>query len=361
MPIKHSLWSVGTPPRQLSEGQLPSELMLHQMIKAAPELLSPDWMLIGSEVPSHGGRLDLLAVAPDGSLVLIELKRGRTPREVVAQALDYASWVEELQADEIAAIYHGYAPGRSLAADFEERFRRPLGDEELNANHELVIVASELDAATERIVQYLNRHGIGINVLFFRVFEHPGGQLLSRAWLVDPVDTPSPKPPGPGDKEPWNGEYYVSFGEDASQSWAEARRYGFISASGGAWYTRTMKQLSPGDRVWVNIPGQGYVGVGVVDGPMQPLSEFTITVDGRGAARGRGADRGVIRPGGDRRRGEVRLLRAHPLAADRAQEQAVKETGFFGNQNTVAAPRAASWRSTVERLKTAFPDYDAGR
>ena len=46
-------------------------------------------------------------------------------------------------------------------------------DEELNANHELVIVASELDAATERIVQYLNRHGIGINVLFFRVFEHP--------------------------------------------------------------------------------------------------------------------------------------------------------------------------------------------
>ena len=52
MPIKHSLWSVSTPPRQLSEGQLPSELMLHQMIKAAPELLSPDWMLIGSEVPS---------------------------------------------------------------------------------------------------------------------------------------------------------------------------------------------------------------------------------------------------------------------------------------------------------------------
>ena len=58
-------------------------------------------------------------MAPDGSLVLIELKRGRTPREVVAQALDYASWVEELQPDEIAAIYHSYAPGRSLAGDFE--------------------------------------------------------------------------------------------------------------------------------------------------------------------------------------------------------------------------------------------------
>ena len=40
------------------------------------------------------------------------------------------------------------------------------------------------------------------------------------------------------------------------------------------------------------------------------------------------------------------------------REQAVKETGFFGNQNTVAAPRAASWRSTVERLKIAFPRHD---
>lgn len=42
---------------------------------------------------------------PDGALVLIELKRDRTPREVVAQALDYACWVEKLEAEDIAAIY----------------------------------------------------------------------------------------------------------------------------------------------------------------------------------------------------------------------------------------------------------------
>ena len=32
--------------------------------------------------------------------------------------------------------------------------------------------------------------------------------------------------------------------------------------------------------------------------------------------------------------------------------EAVKEIGFFGNQNTVARPRAHSWHFTVERLKT---------
>lgn len=62
------------------------------MIVSAPRLLSEEWMLIGRQESTElGGRIDLLAIAPDASLVLIELKRDRTPRDVVAQALDYAS------------------------------------------------------------------------------------------------------------------------------------------------------------------------------------------------------------------------------------------------------------------------------
>ena len=34
--------------------------------------------------------------------------------------------------------------------------------------------------------------------------------------------------------------------------------------------------------------------------------------------------------------------------------EAVREIGFFGNQNTVARPRAQSWNFTVERLKTVW-------
>ena len=69
-----------------------SEQKLEEMIVRDPRILSSEWMLIGrQEITSHGGRIDLLAIAPDGSLVLIELKRDRTPREIVAQALDYAS------------------------------------------------------------------------------------------------------------------------------------------------------------------------------------------------------------------------------------------------------------------------------
>jgi hypothetical protein len=36
----------------------------------------------------------------------------------VAQALDYACWVDKLRAEDIAAIYDRFAPGRRLEDDF---------------------------------------------------------------------------------------------------------------------------------------------------------------------------------------------------------------------------------------------------
>jgi hypothetical protein len=41
-----------------------------------------------------------------------------------------------------------------------------------------------------------------------------------------------------------------------------------------------------------------------------------------------------------------------------ALSQAVREIGFFGNQNTICRPSTPKWRWTVERLKTFFPGFD---
>src|SRR5438034_9345886 len=123
MPIRTALWKVSQQPKPLAESTLAKDQLLEEMIVAAPRLLSDEWMLIGrQEDTGFGGRIDLLAIAPDGSLVLIELKRNRTPREVVAQALDYASWVANLRSEEIADIYARFKPGRRLKADFLDRF-----------------------------------------------------------------------------------------------------------------------------------------------------------------------------------------------------------------------------------------------
>ena len=360
MPIRHSIWRVLPTPEPLVHSSLPNEQLLEQMIVAEPRILSDEWMLIGrQEDTGRGGRIDLLAIAPDGALVLIELKRDRTPRDVVAQALDYATWVGRLEPEHIAAIYHRFAPRASLADDFRARFGYDLDEDSLNHSHQIIVVAASIDDSTERIVGYLNDRGIPINVLFFQVFNHHTEQLLSRVWLLDPMQTQaSAATTTDRTAEPWNGEFYVSYGHSDSRSWQDAVEYGFISAGGGSWYSRTLQLLSTGDRVWVNVPGSGYVGVGRITGGAEPASTFKVsTPDGDipildAATRGSYHRESVD----DSERCEyfapLKWLQTVPL------ENAVREIGLFGNQNTVCKPTTPKWRTTVERLKQKFPDFD---
>lgn len=363
MPIHHSIWKVGSTPTPLRLTKLATEKKLEDMITSRPEILSQEWMLIGrQERTSFGGIVDLLAIAPDGSLVLIELKRDKTPREIVAQALDYASWVEDLKPDQIARIYERFRPGGSLDADFAQRFGAELDEDSLNTSHQIIIVAAELDDSTERILGYLNARDIAINAMFFQVFQLGEDKLLSRAWLIDPGETQlnaAVTSKSKGEKQPWNEEYYVSFGDMSSRSWEDARNYGFISAGGGSWYSQTLKMLSPGDRVWVKIPKVGYVGVGIVAEEVQPAKEFTVEVDGE------------VRPALEilRHREQYQATADDPEKSEYfvkvewldtlPRDRAFHEVGLFGNQNSVCQPVAASWRHTVERLKTVFPNWDA--
>lgn len=352
MPIRNAIWKVGPAPQLLIEAQLPSEKALEDMIVAAPSMLSDEWMLIGrQEKTASGGIIDLLAIAPDGTLVLIELKRDRTPREVVAQALDYACWVEKLDSKDIAAIYARFKPSASLSTDFQARFGQPLDETTLNESHQIVVVAASLDASTERIVAYLNERDIPINVLFFQVFANGAEQLLSRTWMIDPGETQvNVAVAAKGDKEPWNGEFYASFGHDDGRDWEEARKYGFICGGGGSWYSNTLSLLVIGDRVWVKAPGYGFVGVGEVIAPRVSLKEFTLDDQpATNVLKGGTYHRQFIN---DPDRCEyfvpMKWLKTVPL------NQAFNEIGLFGNQNTVCKPRTPKWRTTVDRLRQAF-------
>lgn len=358
MPIQHAIWKVGDIPQPLSASQLASEQKLEEMIVRDPRILSSEWMLIGrQEVTSYGGCIDLLAIAPDASLVLIELKRDRTPREIVAQAIDYASWVEQLTPEKLAQIYQRFSSGGNLDEAFRKHFGTELDEDTLNQSHQITIVAAKLDGPTERIIRYLNARDIAINAVFFQVFQHGDEQLLSRAWLIDPGETQAnvaSTTKAKGEKEPWNGEYYVSFGDLSSRSWEDARQYGFISAGGGSWYSQTLKLLSPGDRVWVKIPKTGYVGVGLVTETVHPIKEFTVqTPSGERPALEVLSHAEQYKANADDPEKAEYFVRVAWLDTVPAT-QAVNEVGLFGNQNTVCQPTTPKWRHTVERLKSYF-------
>ncbi|SHJ63632.1 Protein of unknown function DUF91 [Malonomonas rubra DSM 5091] len=355
MPINHAVWKVASEPQPLREVSLESEAFLEKMIVADPNILSPHWLLIGQQVRTdYGGIIDLLAVNQDGQLIVVELKRNQTPREVVAQALDYASWVKNLTSDEIAHIYDRFSGGGALDDAFQLKFNQTLDEEQLNGSHQIVVVASSLDPSTERIVNYLNGMDIAINVIFFQVFQDEDRQYLSRAWLIDPFETEiRATSVQSGERGEWNGEYYVSFGHSAERDWSEAVKYGFICAGGGAWYSRTLSQLAPGDRVWVNVPGQGYVGIGKVTGQSVRATEFQVDADGERKHFLDIAQAGYHRQyAEDEENSEyfvpVEWLETKPI------NQAVSEVGFFGNQNSACKPRTTKWNHTVERLRKLF-------
>ncbi len=365
MPVHHAIWRVGDNPQPLTISKLVSEQLLEKMILNDPTILSDQWMIIGhQENTLDKGRIDLLAIAPDASLILIELKRDRTPREVVAQALDYASWVDDLTADRLSQIYEKFSKGGNLGDAFKQRFNTELEEESINQSHQIIIVAAELDPSTERIVDYLSKNGISINVLFFKVFQNGDEQFLSRAWLIDPSETQTNAAQATTStsaktKEPWNGEFYVSFGDPTSRNWEEARRYGFISAGGGSWYSQTLKQLQPGDRVWVKIPATGYVGVGIVQSAVEPASSFTLnTEDGEKLAMDVLKHGELYRQNADDSDKSEYFVPMKWLET-RSEQEARNEVGFFGNQNTVCKPITPKWRHTVERLKNHFKNWNA--
>lgn len=350
MPIQHSLWALSGRARPLAPTRLESEKLLEDLIVENPSILNPSWMIIGRQViTDYRGVIDVLALQPDGSPVLIELKREKTPRDVTSQLIDYAAWVERVSAERLQQIYEDFLPGGSLQSDYEARFNTEWDEENLRGDIQLVLVASELDSASERIVSFLSDRGISINVLFFQAFEDEGRLYLSRSWLVDPVVVQTASNPRQ-DKGTWNGEFYANYGVDEKYRWEDGRRLGFITASGGPWYTQTLRMLDVGDRVWVNVPKIGYVGVGIVEGEAQPVTDFMVTESGESKPIVEASTEGDYLADGT---GEncawfVPMNWSHTVP----EKEAVREVGFFGNQNSVAKPKSEKWHHTVKTLKS---------
>lgn len=356
MPIEVGIWKLnGGKAEKVAYSALKSESLLEDILADDISVIDPNLLLIGRQVPtSYRKFIDLLAIDADGNLVVLELKRDRTPREVVAQLLDYGSWIRELEGEDIAGLfsnylqkYHPSLEKTSLDQTFCQKFGVKEMPEVLNESHELVIVAGELDDSTERIINYLaEEYGVAINAVFFRAFKDGNNEYLSRAWMIDPGQAEATVTEK-RNKLPWNEEYYASFGHDDVRDWEDAREYGFIAAGGGEWYSRTLSILEPGGRVWVNIPQTGYVGVGMVVEP--PVKAKDFIVEGKPITEMKlNGDLGNREEGKEEYLVRVDWIKTLPIS------EAIKETGFFGNQNSAAKPKAKKWSHTIDRLKKRF-------
>ncbi len=342
MPIEVALWRVGKTLEPLTPARFDLEARLEELIVSDPEVLGLDLLIIGRQELAFGKRIDLLGIDSEGRLAIVELKRDKTPRDVVAQVLEYGAWAASLGLDQVEEIYARFSKSDSsdLSKTFSTRFGTPLPDNFSGEGHQLIIVCSHLDTSTERIVEYLSARGIPINAVFFRTFRDSGGELLARTWFIERQEAEVRASRSGKQGETWNGiDYYVAFGHGAHRDWEDARTYGFISAGQGSWYSRTLAVLQPGARIFACVPGTGYVGVGTVSEPPKRVSEVQVNVAGqqmpllsaplRATAMNENA--------GDPEKSEyvvrVDWLKTLPLSA------AIWEKGMFANQNSACKLR----------------------
>lgn len=316
---------------ELKRSSLSNESKLQNWISENPKLLGLEVLVIGREVPTaNRGRIDILTIDQEGNLSVIELKRDRTPRDVIAQVLDYASWVAELTTHDVHKIAEERL-GKSLRDAFREQFDNSL-PEKLNASHNMLFVASEFDDQSKRIVRYLaNEHGVAINTAFFSVFEENGEQLLATDWLMDQqqvVERSESKK-----KAPWTGYYYVNAGDmPGIRNWDDMCEFRFIAAGKGRFYSQRLERLTAEDKIYVYQKREGYVGFGVVKETAVMAENFRLP-DGRLLRDAKLREPGILHDQGDPEMADyavrVEWIKTVPIS------DAKSFSGVFANQNVV--------------------------
>jgi len=263
---------------EVQPAQLQKEAAIEEWLASDPGILGLDMMIIGRQVETaHGGRIDLLGLDTEGAVWIVECKRDRTPREIIAQVLDYASWVRLLTDRDIHDIAADFLR-RPLPIAFEEWSGESL-PEQLNATHHMVVVATAFDEASRRIVEYLSEeHGVSINAAFFRFFDDGGQGFLASDWLLQVdrvVERHREKV-----QAPWSGYWYVNVASHENRDWEDNRQCGFVSAGGGRQWSKQLERLKPGVPFYAYSRGRGYVGLGIVKEAAVPAADFKIE-DGR--------------------------------------------------------------------------------
>lgn len=157
------------------------EKQMEQWLADNPTVILPEEeqqaLVFSQEVPFEN-MTDVLAVDGQGNVLVIEVKRGVTPRDVIAQALEYGSKVAEWDYETLnlkAMVYfkqHGQ-DFDSLLDAFEKTFGIAPGDfptEKFNLLQRLVIVSENVDPGVERTARWLRQQGVSLSCVSYTCY-----------------------------------------------------------------------------------------------------------------------------------------------------------------------------------------------
>jgi len=177
------LWHItDSGPSRLLATELGAERDLENWIERDPALLERGLVIVGRQIRLEGGPLDLLALDPQGRWVLIEIKRERLRRDVIAQAIDYASCLHDVDPDWLRQQCDAYLRSKGSPSSLDDLLEQR--GQSLNAENDgrevlIYLVGTGLDPGLERMIGYLEREAeLMITLVTFSAFRDSDGRTL---------------------------------------------------------------------------------------------------------------------------------------------------------------------------------------
>jgi len=144
---------------------------LQEWIAKNPEVLGEELLIIQKEFDGFSDtneRLDLLALDKDGNLIIIENKLDDTGKDVVWQALKYASYCSTLSTSQIIKVYQKYLDGLAVDENAATAIADFLEAEDVNAiilnrnDQRIMFVANHYRKEVTSTVLWLRDHDVNI-------------------------------------------------------------------------------------------------------------------------------------------------------------------------------------------------------
>ena len=175
------------------------EAVLEDWLESNPDGIVEEGklLIVGRQVVTNfGGFIDLLGIDRHGTAVVVELKRNRTPRDTLAQALEYASFAARLDSEQLEGILRLYQKNDSVnLAEYHRVYFELAPDEAIafNKDQRIVIVGQTISPEIRQTASFVRSKGIRVTCVEFSFFQANGGtRLLSQDIVVgQEADKPS--------------------------------------------------------------------------------------------------------------------------------------------------------------------------
>ena len=187
------IWKIDqNTPIRLENSKISLEREFEDWIAADPSLLQEGLTIIGRRLRVAGGIIDLLALDLQGRWVVIELKRSKLARDVLVQAIDYASSIDQMSDSDLRKLLTPILADYGNAKELEERIEQQFELESAGGREITILIGGTgKDSSLDRMISYMERFDFSMTTVSFQLFEGSEGLLLTRD-VIDEIDVESP-------------------------------------------------------------------------------------------------------------------------------------------------------------------------